>query len=245
MADVIAMAAKRSRSKSKSKSKSLLNNSDSDNPDTLSLKMFDNEKEIMLKIYEDFHNQNYEICGNLEITDNLIANVTHNERDKQENEANYKKHIRSLEKNKHLCRYEKHSMAIWHTHPKKIYPSFDDVAKVFRRPEINYSYIIHYYGYFKIIGICGEKIEFNESEAEQINKTLHLYYRPETAYGVTFFKEEEDKREIMNEYLKELNKVIKKIISDKGFANKIVFKIKFYVYKTKPRKMFVLGHHLR
>lgn len=239
MTDVIEMAAKRSRSKSKSKS--LINNSDSDNPDTPSLKMFDNEKEIMLKIYEDFHNQNYEICGNLEITDNLISNITHNEKDKKHNEANYKKNRNTLDKNKHLCRYEKYSMAIWHTHPKKIYPSFDDVAKVFKHPQINYSYIIHYYGYFKIIGICGESIIFDENEAKLINNTLNLYYRTETSNGVTFYKE---KREIMNEYLKELNKVIKKIISDKGLSHKIIFKIKFYVYKTKPRKMFVLGHHL-
>lgn len=242
MDDITVMVAKRSRSRSKSKSKSSINNSDSDKVDTPSLKMFDNEKEIMLKIYEDYHNQNYEICGNLEITENSISNVTHNEKDKKENEKNFRKHRDKLEKNKHLCRYEKYSMAIWHTHPKKIYPSVGDVAKVFKNPEINYSYIIHYYGYFKLICICGESIIFDKNEIDLIYKTLNLYYKPETSYGITYYKDDKEKREIMSEYLKELNKVIKKIISDKGLLNKIVFKIKFYVYKTKPRKMFIVGY---
>lgn len=243
MADIIAMVAKRSRSRSKSKSKSPINNSDSDKADTPSLKMFDNEKEIMLKIYEEYHNQNYEICGNLEITDNSISKVTHNEKDKIENEKKFRKYKHSSEKVRHSCKYENYSMAIWHTHPKKIYPSYEDVAKVFKHPEINYSYIIHYYGYFKIIGISGESIKFNESEAKIINNTLNLYYKPETSYGITFYKDDKEKREIMNDYLKELNKVIKQIISDKGLSNEIVFKIKFYVYKTKPKKMFVIGYH--
>lgn len=243
MAHIIAMVAERSRSKSKSKSP--INNSDSDKVDTPSLKMFDNEKEIMLKIYEEYHNQNYEICGNLEIADNSISKVTHNEKDKIENEKIFRKNRNSTEKKstekiRHSCRYEKYSMAIWHTHPKKIYPSYEDVAKVFKHPQINYSYIIHYYGYFKIIGISGESIKFNESEAEIIKNTLNLYYKPETSNGITFYKDDKEKREIMNNYLKELNKVIKQIISDKGLSNEIVFKIKFYVYKTKPRKLFII-----
>jgi len=213
-------------------SNSSLNSNSSSGSIKPRISLFENEKDVMLQIFEEYHNQKYEICGNLTITDdNKLTDITYNKRNADKNKKKYEERNPDDKRERNNCEYSKYSTAIWHTHPNKIYPSSEDVLKVLKHPSISYSFIIGCYGYFKIIGISDIAIQFNETEKELLTKELNEYYSPTTLRGTLFIKEK------MIPFLKGLNKFLKEIIETKGMSSQIKFKIKYFLYNKKPRKL--------
>jgi len=179
-----------------------------------------NEKKILSEIHDKLYNKTFEVCGNLQISedDNLVYSY---------NKIDYNKQ-KKIKNSRASCQYEKYTKYIWHTHPNKIYPSIEDILQICKHDIIEHSYIINNEGFIKMIYI-GETYIFNKDNKSIIQKILDNYYFHEnTNKGRTFSKE------AMRTLCKNLTKTINIIIYGDDYNiekdKSILFNIKYYTF---------------